>query len=104
MIDIHCHILPDVDDGAEDLKEALAMAELAVRSGVRDIIATPHFRGRAGETGKLPHMLRQLELLNRELEKAELPLRVHPGAEILCLPETVELAHEGDLPTLGRSR
>ena len=49
MTDIHCHILPDVDDGAEDLKESLAMAELAVRSGVRDIIATPHFRGRAGE-------------------------------------------------------
>lgn len=104
MIDIHCHILPDVDDGAEDLKEALTMAELAVRCGVRDIIATPHFRGRAGESGKLPHMLRQLELLNRELEKAELPLRVHPGAEILCLPETVELAYEGKLPTLGRSR
>ena len=43
MIDIHCHILPDFDDGAATLEEALEMAKMALMSGVSAIVATPHF-------------------------------------------------------------
>ena len=42
MIDIHAHILPGVDDGAENLDSALEMATLAVESGVTTLVATPH--------------------------------------------------------------
>ena len=42
MIDIHAHILPGIDDGAEDLYDTLEMAQMAVDSGVDKIIATPH--------------------------------------------------------------
>ena len=42
MIDLHCHILPGVDDGSADEEESCAMARLAVESGVTDIAATPH--------------------------------------------------------------
>ena len=45
MRDIHCHILPDVDDGPEELRDALSMGRMAADCGVRDIITTPHFRG-----------------------------------------------------------
>lgn len=101
MTDIHCHILPGVDDGAENLKESLAMADLAIDCGVRDIIATPHFQGAEQELEKLGRMMKGLEQLNRALEQRGKPLRIHPGAEILCFPETVELAGQGKLPTLG---
>lgn len=103
MTDIHCHILPGVDDGAERLKDALAMARLAADCGIRDIIATPHFQGREGELEKLPGISRRLEALNQALERENIPLGIHPGAEILCLPETVELARRGLLPTLGET-
>ena len=43
MTDIHCHILPDIDDGAANLEVSLAMARLSAASGVDTIIATPHF-------------------------------------------------------------
>ena len=43
MIDIHTHILPGIDDGARDLGDTLAMAEIAADNGVSDMIATPHF-------------------------------------------------------------
>ena len=104
MIDIHCHILPGVDDGAADLEEALAMARLAAGCGVTDVAATPHFRGMDEELEVLPRFLRQLEKLRHAISAEEIPLRLHPGAEILCLPETVALAREGRLPTLGDTR
>lgn len=103
MTDIHCHILPGVDDGAEHLEDALTMARLAADCGVRDIIATPHFRGREEALEQLSRISQQLELLNRTLSREHIHLAVHPGAEILCLPETVELAKKGMLPTLGET-
>ena len=42
MIDIHAHILPGIDDGAEDMYDTLEMARMAADSGVDKIIATPH--------------------------------------------------------------
>ena len=42
MIDLHCHILPGLDDGARNEEEALAMAETAVKDGITTIVATPH--------------------------------------------------------------
>ena len=42
MIDVHCHILPGLDDGAADIQESLAMAQAAIEDGVTHIVATPH--------------------------------------------------------------
>ena len=42
MLDLHCNILPGVDDGATSLEEALAMARFCVRDGITHIVATPH--------------------------------------------------------------
>src|ERR1700739_3987095 len=42
MVDLHCHILPGLDDGAVDMEESLAMGEAAVEEGVTRIVATPH--------------------------------------------------------------
>ena len=41
-IDIHCHILPEVDDGARNLEESLAMLRQEVKQGVEAVILTPH--------------------------------------------------------------
>lgn len=41
MIDLHCHILPEIDDGAEDLDASIAMAEKAISQGITHILCTP---------------------------------------------------------------
>src|SRR5436190_19434064 len=80
MIDLHCHILPEVDDGAASLEEALAMAEFCVRDGITHITATPHCNSRLRllRADILPHVGR----LNEELVRAGLPLTILPGSEI----------------------
>jgi protein-tyrosine phosphatase len=101
MIDIHCHILPDFDDGASGIEESLEMARMAYRSGVTDIAATSHFMGTMEGLERLPLMRQRYTDLVLQLRKAEIPIRLHPGAEILCTPQTPELAQLGRLPTLG---
>ena len=46
MVDIHCHILPGVDDGAHSLEEACAMVEMAAADGITQVVATPHCNAR----------------------------------------------------------
>ncbi len=46
MVDIHCHLLPGLDDGPETLEQALEMAEMAIADGITHVVATPHANAR----------------------------------------------------------
>ncbi len=104
MVDIHCHIIPEVDDGAWDMDTAVEMARVAADSGVTKIVATPHFEGRPEALESLPYIQHQFRKLQSALKGAKVAVELIPGVEILCLPQTLELARRGQLPTLGRSR
>jgi protein-tyrosine phosphatase len=80
MLDLHCHILPGVDDGAATLDEALAMARFCVRDGITHVTATPHCNRtcRLLRADILPHVAR----LRHELAAAGIALSVLPGSEI----------------------
>ena len=99
MIDIHCHILPDFDDGSSGLEESLEMARMAAFSGVTAIAATPHFEGTAESLSQLPVIREKCRTLRAAIERAGVPLTISGGAEILCLPDTPELAARHQLPT-----
>jgi len=82
MLDLHCHILPGVDDGATSLDESLEMARFCVRDGITHVVATPHCHRhcRMLRADILPHVAR----LNVALVAACIPLSVLPGSEIQC--------------------
>lgn len=103
MVDIHCHILPDVDDGAETLSDALEMAYLAVSCGVTDLVATSHVRGSEEGLEEIGVLPRQFLSLKEAVARENIPLKLHLGAEILCTGETAELARQGKLPTIGET-
>lgn len=102
MLDIHCHILPDFDDGSSSIEESVEMARMAFLSGVTDIAATPHFEGRPGFVAHTDTIARRFDDLTQALSQARIPIRLHRGAEVLCLPETPLLATRHQLPTLGQ--
>lgn len=100
MVDIHCHILPDFDDGSSGMEESLEMARMAFRSGVTDMATTSHFMGVMDQLERLPLMRQRFTELTQALKREQIPLRLHPGAEILCTPQTVSLAQKQQLPTI----
>lgn len=101
MVDIHCHILPGVDDGAWDMEAAVAMARIARDCGVTTIITTPHFKGEHKSLEAVGAFVHQLRLLRSRLKREKIQVELLPGAEVLCVPQTLELARLGRLPTLG---
>lgn len=105
MTDIHCHILPGVDDGAEKVEQSVEMARMAWQSGVRTIIATPHCN-LPGETGNYRSgaMTRRFNTLQKAVDEAGIPVKILPGAEVLGTPQVPQLLDEKKLITLAGSR
>lgn len=100
MIDLHSHILPGLDDGAADLKEALAMAGIAVADGITIMVATPHV-----ETGLYDHsretILAAVEELRGRLQENGIPLELLPGAEYRLEPDLPGRLQRGELLTIN---
>ena len=102
MVDLHCHILPGVDDGAADLDDALAIASAAAVAGTSVVVATPHF----SEEGELTVDLcrERLDDLRRAIAEAGISLDVRLGGEARFVPSVVGRFLNGELPTLAGSR
>lgn len=106
MIDLHCHILPGVDDGAPDLAEALQMARMAADSGVGTIVATPHCNI---PDAPMPNyldkaLLDRLVQLRTAIKDAGIPLKLYGGAEVFCTPQISELLESRKLLPLAGTR
>jgi protein-tyrosine phosphatase len=101
--DIHCHLLPGIDDGAKNLEESLAMARLAVEDGLTTIIATPHQLGSFGHL-RGDDIRRRVGELQQHLDTARIPLQVLPGADVRIEPGMFDGLRCGDILTLGDHR
>jgi protein-tyrosine phosphatase len=80
MIDLHCHILPGLDDGPTTMTDAVAMARMAAASGTTTVVATPHIDGRWGV--RPSELSRRAAALTDALSSEGIPLDVRTGGEI----------------------
>ena len=103
MIDIHSHILPGVDDGAESIEMALKIAEESVKQGLTGIAATPHFM-EEGYRMNPSELKERVERLQEEIDNKGLELKVYPGAEVFIYPSLVEDYEKGLVPTINEGR
>lgn len=103
MIDIHCHILPGVDDGAQEYEDALKMADQAIGNGITDIIATPHHQTRRFYN-EASQVERAVSELNEYLQSHGRKLKIHPGQEIRLYGEIIQDFKEGlNLPLQSKT-
>ncbi|HWI95394.1 MAG TPA: CpsB/CapC family capsule biosynthesis tyrosine phosphatase [Solirubrobacterales bacterium] len=80
MIDLHCHILPGVDDGSLDLADSLGLARQAVNDGIERVCATPHIRH--DHDVRIEQIAGRVDELNRALRDEGLPVEVLQGGEV----------------------
>jgi protein-tyrosine phosphatase len=80
VIDLHCHILPGVDDGSLDLDDSLAMARQAVNDGIERVCATPHIRH--DHDVRIEQIAERVEELNRALRDEGMPVEILQGGEV----------------------
>lgn len=80
MIDLHCHILPGVDDGSLDLADSLGMGRQAVNDGIESICATPHIRH--DHDVRIEEIAGRVEALNEQLGGEGVPVVVLQGGEV----------------------
>lgn len=102
-VDIHCHILPGLDDGPADWEQALGMARMAVQDGVAWVVATPHQRGRY-ERNTRPVIERQRDELVRCLREANITLEVFCGADVRIDEGIVRAVADREVMTIAGGR
>jgi protein-tyrosine phosphatase len=101
VIDLHCHILPGIDDGPETIEDALELARQLASAGVRKVAATPHLRDDypAVRAAELAH--RCADLAER-LRVCEIALEVIPAAEVDLVRALEATDEERQLASYGQ--
>lgn len=103
FIDIHCHILPGVDDGAKSMEDTIEIVKMAYKEGIRYMIATPHYhKGRYGRP--VEELEEKLVKVREALLKAEIPMKVLLGNEAYYTGSLVEKLNKRRVLTLDNSK
>jgi protein-tyrosine phosphatase len=96
MVDLHCHILPGVDDGARDLSDSVEMAKKAVAQGITTIVATPHHLNNQFDNHK-QSIIGKVAELNRVLQTENIDLKILSGQEVRIHGEMLEGYQLGEI-------
>jgi protein-tyrosine phosphatase len=100
MIDLHCHLLPGIDDGASSMEEALSLARLAVNDGITHMVVTPHVH-----PGRYENDVRSIrpvfEAFQAALVENDILLSVKAAGEVRLSVEVLTMFAAGQLPFLG---
>ena len=101
MIDLHSHLLPGIDDGAQIIEEALALARIAVDNGITRSVVTPHIHpGRYDND--IESIRTAFDLLRDGLAREQIPLEIAMAAEVRISAEILPMIATGKIPFLGQ--
>lgn len=100
MYDLHCHIIPGIDDGAKDMQEALALLQIAEQEGISHMVITPHIN--PGHFDNTSSIIQQgLSELKAASSNAGLKIQLAAAAEVRLSAEILTWAERDMLPFIG---
>ena len=105
MIDLHNHIIPNLDDGSRSLEISLSMLRHAAEQNITDVINTVHYQSPRMDGKRIEYDLvkDKIDQLQAELKKHNIPIKLHMGAEVFYLPNLMELK-DNPLLTFGHGK
>ena len=102
VVDMHTHIMPDIDDGSRGLYESIELLNLAIDKGITDVFLTPHSFFIHDDIYK------RFDDFKREIEKFPIPIRLYLGCEVLSRPcdvaENIGKLITGEYPTMNGTK
>jgi protein-tyrosine phosphatase len=100
MIDLHCHLLPGIDDGPKDMHTSLAMARIAEASGITHMVCTPHIH-----PGRYDNSAANIRIVCRQfavaIAEAGIQVQVSYAAEVRFGSELMSMIDDGSIPFVG---
>lgn len=103
LIDIHSHILPGIDDGAEDMNITVEMLHMAYANGTRQIVLTPHHKPER-RCVKPEGIRKRTQMLQKYLKSEQIPIKLYAGQEHYYHQELPDKLDAGEALTLGDTR
>lgn len=100
MYDVHCHLLPRIDDGPDDLEQALALCQQATNNGITHAVTTPHIHAGRWDNTKTT-VAQAVAQLKAALAQAAIPLEIAASAEVRVGVEVIHLLEQEQIPFLG---
>jgi protein-tyrosine phosphatase len=100
MIDLHCHLLPAIDDGPDTLEESLELCRIAVADGITRAIVTPHIHPGRWENTRIS-IAQACNSLQRTLEQHDIPLQLGSAGEVRLTDRIMQQVADDDIPFYG---
>lgn len=105
LTDLHCHILPGMDDGSPDFETSVAMAKMALASGVCTIAATPHSNVEDDDMALRCRVIRHRAAMLRDaLSQNHIPVKLLTGMELFIRDNLPEILESRSFMTLGETK
>jgi protein-tyrosine phosphatase len=101
MIDLHCHLLPNIDDGPKSWEESMEMVSIAHKDGIRGAVTTPHWIQGTNWQPDSSTVKEKVNELNMKLEAEGIDFKVYPGMEIGITTNLADLVSSGEILTLA---
>ena len=105
MIDIHNHILPNIDDGSQSMSMSIDMLKNAFNQGITDVVNTVHYQHPKVEGLDLSYerLNNKVVELQNNINQLGLPIKIHLGAEVFFLPNLIEII-DNPITTFGNKK
>ena len=103
MIDLHCHILPGIDDGSKNMEMSLRMAQMYIENGYERVVSTSHYFGE-GKGSKYEDLIHAKAELEDRLDREGMDLKIYLGNELYLSPDILDNLQSGRALALGDSR
>lgn len=103
MIDLHAHILPGIDDGAENIEKSVELVRELASIGVTDVFATSHYVDETIYVSSARANIKLMKEVQKMVEMGGMNVRLHLGNEIYITPRILEYLKSGEISSLGGS-
>ena len=102
MIDLHCHLLPQVDDGPQSWEDSIALAKKLVEDGIETVVVTPHMLDGVYNV-TMEQLTNGMEQLQAVLTTHNIKLQILPGADIHVQPQLIDFIKNNSVPTIANT-